>query len=93
MAKRFPQSRAAVLCHIMKWRLNRVQTGPPDQGDAQGAVRHLSRYVDSALSERMEGGHRGRDENRSMTALHGAPDDHYGFACQLAGGKIGGMLP
>jgi hypothetical protein len=54
LAKRFHQSRAAVVCHIMKWRLNRVQTGPLDRGDTQGAVRHLSLDVDSALSERVE---------------------------------------
>jgi hypothetical protein len=54
LAKRVHQPRAAVLCHIMHWGLNREQTGPLDQGDAQGAVRHLYLYVESELYERVE---------------------------------------
>jgi hypothetical protein len=34
LATRFHQRRAAVLCHIMHWGLNRGPTGRLDQGDA-----------------------------------------------------------
>jgi hypothetical protein len=54
LAKHFHQPRAAVLSHIMHWGLNCEQTGPLDQGDAQGAVRHLYLYVESELYERVE---------------------------------------
>jgi predicted transcriptional regulator len=54
LAKCFRQPRAAVLCHIMQWALSREQTGPLDQGDAQGPERHLYLYVASALYERVE---------------------------------------
>ena len=54
LAKRFHQPRASVLCHIMRWGLSRGQTGPLDQGDAQGPVRHLYLYVKSELHERVE---------------------------------------
>jgi hypothetical protein len=54
LAQHFHQPRAAVLCHIMQWALSREQTGPFDQGDAQGPVRHLYLYVASALYERVE---------------------------------------
>src|SRR5215475_10749541 len=54
LANCFHQPRAAVLCHIMHWGLSRGQTGPFDQGDAQGPVRHLYLYVKSDLHERVE---------------------------------------
>jgi predicted DNA-binding protein len=54
LAQHFHQPRAAVLCHIIEWGLSRVQTGPLDQGDAQGPVRHLYLYVQSDLHERVE---------------------------------------
>jgi predicted transcriptional regulator len=54
LAQHFHQPRAAVLCHIMHWGLSRQQTGPLDQGDAQGPVRHLYFYVPSDLRERVE---------------------------------------
>ena len=54
LAKHFHQPRAAVLCHIMHWGLSHEQTGPLDQGDAQGPVRHLSLYVASDLHEQVE---------------------------------------
>jgi hypothetical protein len=53
-AQHFHQPRAAVLCQIMEWDLSREQTGPLDQGDAQGPVRHLYFYVPSDLRERVE---------------------------------------
>jgi hypothetical protein len=53
-AQHFHQPRAAVLCQIMEWDLSREQTGPLDQGDAQGPVRHLYLYVPSDLRERVE---------------------------------------
>jgi predicted DNA-binding protein len=54
LARYFHQPRAAVLCHIMHWVLRHSQTGPLDQGDAQGPVRHLYLYVESELYERLE---------------------------------------
>jgi hypothetical protein len=54
LARHFHQPRAAVLCHIRHWGLSREQTGPLDQGDAQGPVRHLYFYVPSDLRERVE---------------------------------------
>jgi predicted transcriptional regulator len=54
LAKRFHQSRAAVLSQIMQWGLSREQTGPLDQGDAQGPVRHLYLFVETELYERVE---------------------------------------
>jgi hypothetical protein len=54
LAQHFHTPRAAVLCHVMHWGLSREQTGPLDQGDAQGPVRHLYLYVASALYERVE---------------------------------------
>jgi hypothetical protein len=54
LAKRFHQPRAAILCHIMHWGLNCEQTGPLDQGNVQGPVRHLHLYVESKLHERIE---------------------------------------
>jgi hypothetical protein len=38
----------------MEWGLSRVQTGPLDQGDAEGPVRHLSLHVASELHARVE---------------------------------------
>jgi hypothetical protein len=38
----------------MEWGLSRVQTGPLDQGDPQGPVRHLYLYVASDLHARVE---------------------------------------
>jgi hypothetical protein len=54
LAQHFHQPRAAVLSYIMRWGLGREQIGPPDQGDAQGPVRHLYLYVEAALHERVE---------------------------------------
>ena len=45
LAQHFHKPRAAVLCHIMQWGLSREQTGPLDQGDAQGPMRHLFLFV------------------------------------------------
>jgi hypothetical protein len=54
LAQHFRRPRAAVLCQIMEWGLSRGQTGPLDQGDAQGPVRHLYFYIASALHARVE---------------------------------------
>jgi predicted transcriptional regulator len=54
LARHFHQRRAAVLCHTMQWALSREQTGPLDQGDVQGPVRHLYWYVASDLHARVE---------------------------------------
>ena len=54
LSQHFGRPQAAVLCHIMEWGLGREQTGPLDQGEAQGPVRHLYLYVASALHERVE---------------------------------------
>jgi predicted DNA-binding protein len=54
LAKYFCRPRAAVLCHIMHWGLGRGQTGPLDQGDEQGPVRHLHLYVQTELHGRVE---------------------------------------
>ena len=54
LAQNFHQRRAAMLCHIMHWGLRRVQTGPIEQDDAQGPVRHLYFYVASDLHSRVE---------------------------------------
>jgi hypothetical protein len=54
LAARFRQPRAAVLCHIMQWGLNRGPTGPLDPGDRQGPVRHLYLYVASDLRAQVE---------------------------------------
>jgi hypothetical protein len=43
-----------VLGYIMHWGLNRSQTGPLDQGESHGPVRHLSLYVKSDLYERVQ---------------------------------------
>jgi predicted DNA-binding protein len=54
LSQHFGRPRAAVLCQIMEWGLGREQTGPLDQGEAQGLVRHLYLYVASALHERVK---------------------------------------
>jgi hypothetical protein len=54
LAQRFHQLRAAVLCHIMHWGLSHERTGPLDQGESQGPVRHLYLYVASDLYARVE---------------------------------------
>jgi hypothetical protein len=54
LVKYFRRPRAAVLCHIMEWGLGREQTGPLDQGEAQGPVRHLYLFVETELYERVE---------------------------------------
>jgi hypothetical protein len=54
LAGHFHQPRAAVLCLIIQWGLNREQTGPFDEGEAQGPVRHLYLYVASDLHARVE---------------------------------------
>ena len=38
----------------MHWGLSREQTGPLDQGEPDGPVRHLYLYVASALHARIE---------------------------------------
>ena len=38
----------------MQWGLSREQTGPLDQGESQGPVRHLSLYVASDLHEQVQ---------------------------------------
>jgi len=54
LARHFHQPRAAVLCHIMHWGLSHEQTGPLDQGESHGPVRHLYLYVPSELREQVE---------------------------------------
>ena len=54
LARRFHQPRAAVLSFIMHWGLSRGQTGPLDQGESQGPVRHLYFSVASAFHARVE---------------------------------------
>jgi predicted transcriptional regulator len=54
LTKRFHQPRAAVLCHIMKWGLNRGQPETLDHGTSQGPVRHLHLYVEADLHGRVE---------------------------------------
>lgn len=54
LAKRLHQPRAAVLSYIMEWGLSRVPIGKIEHGDAQGPVRHLSLYVDTALHAQVE---------------------------------------
>jgi hypothetical protein len=54
LAKRFHQPRAAVLSSIMEWALSRGQAETRDGGEAEGTVRHLSLYVDTALHVRVE---------------------------------------
>jgi hypothetical protein len=53
LATRFHRPRAAVLCQIMEWGLSREQTGPLDQGESHGPVRHLYCYVASDLHEQV----------------------------------------
>jgi hypothetical protein len=54
LAKHFHQPRAAVLCHMMHWGLSQEPTGPFDQGEPHGLVRHLYLYVASELQARVE---------------------------------------
>jgi hypothetical protein len=54
LAKRFHRSRAAVVCHVMRWGLSREHTETLDQGNAHGPVRHLYLYVPSVLHEHVE---------------------------------------
>ena len=54
LAQHSHRSRAAVLCHIMQWGLSRERTAPLDQGEAPGPVRHLYRFVDLNLHQRVE---------------------------------------
>jgi hypothetical protein len=53
-ARHFGRPRAAVLCHIMHWGVRQEQTGPLDQGKAQGPVHHLHLYVASDLHAQVE---------------------------------------
>jgi predicted DNA-binding protein len=53
LATRVDRPRAAVLCHIMHWGLRRGQTGPLDQGESQGPLRHLYLYVEAKLHEQV----------------------------------------
>jgi hypothetical protein len=54
LARHFHQPRAAVLCYIMEWGLSRQPTGPLDQDNSHGPVRHLYLYVALALYARVE---------------------------------------
>jgi predicted transcriptional regulator len=54
LAHHFHRPRAAVLCHIMHWGLSREYTESVDQGESQGAARHLYLYVPSELYEQVE---------------------------------------
>jgi hypothetical protein len=54
LARHFHQPRAAVLCRVMEWGLSREQTGPLNQGDPDGPVRHLYLYVASDLHALVE---------------------------------------
>jgi hypothetical protein len=54
LAQHFGRPRAAVWCQIMAWGLSRGPTGPLDQGEAPGPVRHVSCYVASALHAQVE---------------------------------------
>jgi hypothetical protein len=53
LATHVHQPRAAVLCQIMHWGLRRGQTGPLDQGESQGPLRHLYLYVEAKLHEQV----------------------------------------
>ena len=54
LAQHFGRPRAAILCQIMAWGLSHRQIGPLDQGEPQGAVRHLYLYVEADLHARVE---------------------------------------
>jgi hypothetical protein len=54
LARHFHHPRAAVLSHIMHWGLSRGQTGPHSRDDPQGAARHLSCTVASALHQQVQ---------------------------------------
>jgi hypothetical protein len=54
LAQRFHQPRAAVVCHIMHWGLSCAPADIRDGGAAEGPVRHLYCYVDTALHARVE---------------------------------------
>jgi hypothetical protein len=54
LATAFPQSRAAVLRHLMRWGLGRRRTGKVDQYDPQGPVRHGFIYVASELCHHVQ---------------------------------------
>src|SRR5262245_62856037 len=54
LARHFGRPRASVLCHMMEWGLSREPTGPLDQGESHGPVRHLYLYVPSDLHKQVE---------------------------------------
>jgi hypothetical protein len=54
LAQHFHTPRAAVLSYIMQWALSHGQTGPLDQYDAQGPVRHLYLYVEAGLHDQVQ---------------------------------------
>jgi predicted transcriptional regulator len=54
LAQNFHQPRAAVLCRIMRWGLDRGQPETLDYGTSQGPVRHLYLYVGSELHGQVE---------------------------------------
>jgi hypothetical protein len=53
LAARFHRTRAAVLCHIMRWGLHHGQTIPLEQDASPGAVSHLCLNVDAVLYEQV----------------------------------------
>lgn len=66
LATAFHQSRAAVLRHVIRWRLGRRRTGKVEQHDLQGPVRHGFADVES---ERYQHG----QETAIAAAGHVAP--------------------
>jgi hypothetical protein len=66
LAKRFHQPRAAVVCHIMQWGLNRGPTEKFDGGASEGPVRHLSLYIESELHQRVQ-------KAATVAGMHMAP--------------------
>jgi predicted DNA-binding protein len=54
LAQHFGRPWAAVLCQIMEWGLGREHSGPLNQGEAQGPVRHLYLYVEAKLHEEVQ---------------------------------------
>jgi hypothetical protein len=66
LAQYFHQPRAAVVCHIMHWGLNRGRAEIRDGGGAEGPVRHLYCYVVTALHARVE-------EAAAMAGINMAP--------------------
>jgi hypothetical protein len=49
----FHRSRAAVLREVMRWGLDREETGPFDQREAQGPIQHLFLSVDVEIHQQV----------------------------------------